>query len=563
MTKHGGDSVYPAMSRSTLYLRSILVFTLGAWLLPAPPAWAADAAKSAPRFYPDDPISRMPDPLPVPDAKPRKLSDYYDFFNNLFGHPGEKQRPGRPMPAQAVNTLGEVPDNDWYTNRHWKRRMSIAELQAGPGNQSAPSTQGTWTVVAAKTEGVTPGFTIRDAQGRRYVVKFDPLQFPEIATSADVVSSKFLYALGYHVPENYIIHFDPSQLEVSPEATITDAQGKKRGMSQRDLVEILLRVPREDDGRIRASASLYLTGKPLREFRFHGTRADDPNDIVPHEHRRDLRGYSVFCAWLGHDDSRAINTGDFLVTENGIPRVKHYLIDFGSTLGSASYGPNSPRSGFEYVFAWKPAALQFATLGLAAPAWARAQYPNYTGVGRFESKKFDAERWVPEYPNPAFQNRLPDDAYWAARQVMHFTDEEIRAIVATGEYSDPRAAEWVTQCLIERRDKIGRAFLSKVLLVDRFRIEGQRLAFDDLGVMHKLHSPRQYQVEWSRFDNASGQRTVLPAERGLSLPPQASAARPGEYFAAEIHAGDPKLAVTVYVRQTQSSFEIVGLDRKW
>ena len=32
-------------------------------------------------------------------------------------------------------------------------------------------------------------------------------------------------------------------------------------------------------------------------------------------------------------------------------------------------------------------------------------------------------------PITAFENRLPDDTFWAAKQVMAFTDEEIRAIV--------------------------------------------------------------------------------------------------------------------------------------
>jgi hypothetical protein len=90
------------------------------------------------------------------------------------------------------------------------------------------------------------------------------------------------------------------------------------------------------------------------------------------------------------------------------------------------------------------------------PGWARAKYPGIQSVGVFESKVFDAVKWVPEYPNPAFTNRLPDDSFWAAKQVIAFTDDQVRAIVKTGEYSDPRAEEYVAKALIERRDKIGR-----------------------------------------------------------------------------------------------------------
>ena len=161
---------------------------------------------AARKFYPDDPLQAVPPPRPVQTALNRQLSEYFDFFHNTFVQPGERHSKTKIIPAQEVNTLGEVPDGAWYTNRHYQRRMSIAELVRGPGNENAPATDGPLKVIAAKTEGVTPGFTIEDARGRRFVVKFDPLTNPEMASAADVISSKFFYALGYHVPENYIVH---------------------------------------------------------------------------------------------------------------------------------------------------------------------------------------------------------------------------------------------------------------------------------------------------------------------------------------------------------------------
>ena len=64
----------------------------------------------------------MPKPLSIDKANNRKLSDIYDFFYMTFGKPGEKQPDKTFIPAGGVNTLGEVPDSEWYTNRHWKHR---------------------------------------------------------------------------------------------------------------------------------------------------------------------------------------------------------------------------------------------------------------------------------------------------------------------------------------------------------------------------------------------------------------------------------------------------------
>jgi hypothetical protein len=43
-----------------------------------------------------------------------------------------------------------------------------------------------------------------------------------------------------------------------------------------------------------------------------------------------------------------------------------------------------------------------------------------------------------------------------ARQIAALRDDELRAIVDTAEYTDRRAADWISRRLIERRDKIAR-----------------------------------------------------------------------------------------------------------
>ena len=55
-----------------------------------------------------------------------------------------------------------------------------------------------------------------------------------------------------------------------------------------------------------------------------------------------------------------------------------------------------------------------------------------------------------------------DDAFWAARRVMAFSDALIRAVVKTGQFSDPQAEQYLGDVLIKRRDKIGRAYLPKI-----------------------------------------------------------------------------------------------------
>lgn len=512
------------------------------------------------KFCDDDPLVREPEPRDVQAPAVRKLSDYYDILRHTLATPGEKQTRKKVIPAQGTNTLGDPMEGVWWEKRHYWQRMTAEELERGPGGNTAPATDGKWRVIAAKTEGITPGFVILDRHNRRYFVKFDPPSNPEMATGADQIASKIFYALGYHVPDNYVVYFSPDILELGEDVTVEDKLGHKRRMTSRDLSEILLRVHKGEDGRYRATASLALPGKTVGPYRYYGTRNDDPNDTVPHEHRRDLRGMHLACALVNHDDSRSINSADALVDGPSGKYLKHYQLDFGSALGSGSDKVNSPRSGGEYLFSWKSAAVQLVTIGLAVPRWARASYPDLKAVGRFESKIFDPEAWLPEYPNPAFLNRLPDDEFWMAKQIVSLRDEDIRVIVKSAEYSDPRAEDWIIRCLSERRDKIGRAVFARVLPLDRFRLQDGRLEWTDVSAAFGLSPALEVGIRWSIFDNERETSAPVPGESSPRLPRMHG----DGYWLATLDApARPRQSVRVFVRKRGDQVQIVGVEHTW
>jgi len=525
---------------------------------------AADQTRQ--KFYADDPLWREPAPRPVRQVAVRKVDDIYDFLDNSYVTPGREGKAAKraPRPALDVNTLGEVPDNAWYTNRHAFKRMSIDELRRGPGNTTPPAPAGGWSIVGAKSDGITPGFIIEDQNKNRYLLKFDPPRYPEMCSAADVIGSKFFYALGYFTPENYVVHFHREDLTIPAGATWRDAGGRTHALTKDAVDDMLRPQPKASDGTYRALASKWVKGEIIGPFSYRGTRSDDPNDTVPHEDRRVLRGLRVFASWLNHQDTRAINSMDTLVTTDGRQYIRHYLIDFGSILGSAGYSEKEPWMGHEYAIARPEAAKQMLTFGFYLPRWVRSDYPKITGVGLFDSWSFDAVNWKPNYPNPAFLMMDSEDAFWAAKQVAAFTDDEIRAIVKTGELSDPRAADWIANCLIERRDKIAAAWFDKVLPLDRFRVADNTLTFDNLVTKQAAGSSGRYEVVWASYDNSTGASTKLSASRGKKLPLADSSTT---YLSATITCGAASEGgcanpVKVYLRRTGASFEVVGVERR-
>jgi hypothetical protein len=535
---------------------------------------AAASPATGPRFYRDDPIARVVETQDASKAQEREISLYYDAIINLFARPGQ-QIVNR---AESVNTIDEVPDSSWFTNRAGSRPITPDEMVRGVNDDTGPA-PGKW-LVSRKAGGVSAGFTIRDERGKTYFVKFDAPGWPELGTAAEAIVTRLFHALGYHLPQASIVTMQPEQLALSPDATVRLPSGKRRAMKQSDLDDVLRRAHRNPDGSYRVVATEGLAGEPLGGFLYEGTRSDDPNDVIPHENRRELRGLRVFSAWVNHTDAKALNSLDTLVEQDGRKIVRHHLIDFNASLGSSGIGVRERRDGYEYLAEVGPAKAALPAFGFRIRPWMMIDYPEYRGVGRFEARRFVPDEWRPRVPNPAYVRSRADDTFWAARKLMALPDEAIRAAVRAGHLTDPQAEAFLAQALIERRDKIGGAFLTRVNPIsDPALAADGTLTFRNAAVQYGFAlAPARYVAVWHRFDNETGQTERIGETEGTSekiaapagalarTTPESTRPGGGAFLRVDISAaGGPHaswaLPVHAWFRHSADGWRLVGFDR--
>jgi hypothetical protein len=547
-------------------------FQLAAVCVAALVAAATGLRGASPKFLPDDPI-QVDDDKSIDASKvtPIEGSNGFDFAEHTFGKPGDRSN----VRAVNVNTIDEVPDSSWFTNRIGRRDMSIDEIVRGPNQLETVNIDG-WPIVQEKSSGITPGYRVTDPTGHLHQVKFDPPEHPEMASSAEVIGAAFYHALGYNVVQGYAIDVDPERIVISPKATTVDMSGNRRTMRREDVDRLLSRAARLPNGKYRATLSRFAEGRPVGYFKYYGTRPDDPNDIHRHEHRRELRANRVFSAWLNHDDSRGINSLDMLDGPDGRKHIVHYMFDFGSIMGSGSTVAQVPRAGNEYILEWAPALKTLATLGLYVRPWILVDYDeDAKAVGRFEGDFFDPVKWRPEYPNPAFDNLRPDDAFWAARLVARISPEAIRAVVGKARYSEPGAADLIATTLIKRREKVLRAWLTAVNpITEPSLADDGTFTFVNAAAGAGVAPPMaSYLLRWSGVDNAAGtvagqpqEQTVASTSARVGQQAPAGVLNANEYVQVAIEttaSGFPawRMPVTVTFRRAGGRWQHVGLER--
>jgi hypothetical protein len=526
------------------------------------------------RFRNQRPVTLVNDRRPIqkPQVVDTGLLQYYfreDLARPLVG----ALKLARHRPAADVNSLGNVPDSTWFTGRIGIRDLSPAEVMKGPGRGGGPDPGEPWRVDGIKVGGAAVGFTIKDARDERYIIKFDERGYPETESAADVIVQRLIWAFGYNVPENDVVEFDCDGLVLAEGATYEDLAGGERPMTKADL-DRLLALVRPRSGHCRALSSRYIDGIPAGGILPTGTRADDPNDVVPHEDRRALRGQRVLFSWFDHVDVKPHNT-----LSSYDPRRKHlvhYFLDFGKSLGMFARVDGLVYVGYRSHWGLSSSIKSLLTLGLWRPPWERrAVGPVLRGVGFFDSETFDPSHWTSHYRWAPFDLADRFDDYWAGVILMKLAPAHVRAAVDAGRYSDPRSAAHVTRVLLERQRKLGRWTLSRVAPFEEFEVAGDRaerftLCFDDLWVRYRFggEGTTVYQATTFDFDGRRLGRSAAAPRRGarVCLPGLASGRRRAAYSIVRISARRGSHEVPdLYVhlaRDRGGSMAVIGIDRR-
>jgi hypothetical protein len=224
-------------------------------------------------------------------------------------------------------------------------------------------------------------------------------------------------------------------------------------------------------------------------------------------------------------------------------------MDFGSAFGSDGKAPKPHKKGYANTLDLKQVALSTVSLGMIEWDWEDATEDSLPpSVGYFESANFNPSHFEPIVPNPAFESRTNRDAYWGAKIVMAWRDDDLRALISSGQLSDPAAEEYLFQCLVERRDKIGRHWFGKVNPLENFELANGNadlmIEFDDLAIAYGLEPPTvAYECRINDGNETVLERTYSTSMINLSkadLHKLTGSGNGDRYFRVEIRTSRPR-----------------------
>ena len=192
-------------------------------------------------------------------------------------------RPGDPAPnvrARDINTIDEVPDSSWFTNRIYAQPLTTDQVARGPEHDRGTGARVRWTVVRPKSAGFAPGFTVARQQGRDVVRR---LRSEGASARRDGGCRRRDPAvLGARLQPGRVLH-QPHRSASSSASTrrprSRHVPGARRRLQMADVEAVLRRAAPEPDGtyRVIAGARRARQGRwPLQVLRHAPRRSERP-----------------------------------------------------------------------------------------------------------------------------------------------------------------------------------------------------------------------------------------------------------------------------------------------
>jgi hypothetical protein len=427
--------------------------------------------------------------------------------------------------AWNANSLDEVADSAWFTNRIGVRPLAPEQLRLGacaPSAMLEPASakDGTWVIDKGKGNGSSPGFRVNLASKGKYLFKSDSGGQPERPSAASIIGAAAYYAAGFNTSCEQIVYFKRSLLKLTP-GLVSQANFSEPKPFDENALDAMLKDSASRGDRVRMQASQWLNGSLIGPFQYTGTRGDDPNDVIPHDERRELRGGRLLAAWLDHFDAREQNTMDVWISDRkGEPdaspgHVVHYYLDTSDCLGSEwAWDPISKRLGYSYIVDWGDTAADLVTLGIPTRPWDRVKRePGREIFGYFNAKDFTPEEWKNEYPNAAFSRMTERDGAWMARILSRFTPELVTTLAEMGQFTDAGNTAYLAGVLEGRLQRILDRYLTRLSPIADVRVEGSdQLCGVDLAEARRVRDPSSF-VYTAYMVRSRGSGPSVPAVR--------------------------------------------------
>ena len=488
--------------------------------------------------------------------------------------------------AKNVNSMDEVPDSSWFTNRIGVRPFTVDEVKQGscPKVMLDPQkdAEGTWVIDQGKPNGANPGFRVNIKGVGKFMLKADQAVEGEKATGATAIAARLYHAAGWWTVCDTVVYVPRKLLSLTPDLEFADNSGVKRKFDQAALDKVLGGAQKRGD-LYRMLASRWLDGRTIGPFKYEETRPDDPNDVIPHEDRRDLRGARLMAAWLGHFDSREQNSMttwmsvDKKEKDSSPGHTVHWYIDLGDCFGSHwEWESLNRRINKSYYFDPGDVFLDLITFGIPQRPWDKSYETKGAEMfAFFPNDDFEPENWKGGYPNPAFQRMTELDGAWAARVITRFDDDLIAAAVSMGDYSDPFHSKLLTKTLIKRRDRIRERYFKNLSPIADVAVEGSKLCGRDLARSAGTWPEKQFSYTSRMFTGRmlDQEAPLTPRVAGdgkvcVELPRVAKDAKSADgsadrYTVVDIQNGiaEGPLRAHLYDLGPDRGFKLVGIER--